>query len=89
MAGSVATSERVQTFVKMLSAFFKIVSLSSVISPMILIAKPGPGNGCLAAIDSSKPNLLATFLTSSLCQSAFVSTINPFLRASLTATTSL
>ena len=50
----------------MLSASFKISNLSSVISPITLIASPGPGNGCLNTKFSGIPNSNPVFLTSSL-----------------------
>ena len=50
----------------MLSASFNISNLSSVISPIILIAKPGPGNGCLNTKFSGIPSSNPVFLTSSL-----------------------
>ena len=37
-----------------------------VISPIILTANPGPGNGCLSTTIVDKPNLRPTSLTSSL-----------------------
>ena len=60
----------------MLSASFKISSLSSVISPIILIANPGPGNGCLKTKFSGKPNSKPVCLTSSLNKSLRGSTIS-------------
>ena len=52
------------------SASLKISNFSSVTSPITLIPKPGPGNGCLktkySGILSSKPNLLTSSLNKSL-----------------------
>ncbi len=56
--------------------FFRIVNLSSVISPIILIANPGPGNGCLNTKFSGIPNSNPVFLTSSLNKSLKGSTIS-------------
>jgi hypothetical protein len=51
------------------SAFRRIVSLSSVISPMILMASPGPGNGCLHIKSSLIPRDNPSLRTSSLKRS--------------------
>ena len=61
---------------KIRSASFKIFNLSSVISPMILIARPGPGKGCLNTKFSGIPSSKPTFLTSSLNKSLRGSTIS-------------
>ena len=50
----------------MKSAFFKISIFSFVIFPIILIASPGPGNGCLKRMDLGNDNCKPSLLTSSL-----------------------
>ena len=50
----------------MKSARRRTLSLSSVTSPMIRIAKPGPGNGWRHTIASGNPSALPTSRTSSL-----------------------
>lgn len=52
--------------VKMRSASLRISSLVWETSPMIRMARPGPGNGCLATIESGSPRLRPRALTSSL-----------------------
>ena len=54
---------------KMLSASFNIVNLSSVMSPITRIARPGPGKGCLKTKFSGIPSSNPVFLTSSLNKS--------------------
>ena len=53
-----------------------MVSLSSVISPIILIANPGPGKGCLNTKFSGIPSSKPVFRTSSLNKSLKGSTIS-------------
>ena len=60
----------------MLSASLNIFSLFSVMSPIIRIAKPGPGKGCLNTRFSGMPSSNPTFLTSSLNKSRKGSTIS-------------
>ena len=48
------------------SASLKQLSFSSVTSPKILIANPGPGNGCLFIISFGSPKAPPTYRTSSL-----------------------
>ena len=50
----------------MKSAFLRIEIFSFVMLPGILIAKPGPGNGCRRSISFGKDNYAPSFLTSSL-----------------------
>ena len=59
----------ISSSINILSAILKISSLSFFTSPMILIAKPGPGNGCLPKILEGTPKFLPIFLTSSLNKS--------------------
>ena len=51
---------------KIASASCNNFTFASVTSPKILIANPGPGNGCLFNIKLLSPNTFPTFLTSSL-----------------------
>src|SRR4030042_3765954 len=48
------------------SASWSIFIFSSVTSPIILIARPGPGKGCLQTISSGRPSSIPIFLISSL-----------------------
>ena len=51
---------------KIESACLRMFSFISVISPGHLIARPGPGKGCLEIKLFGKPNSIPNFLTSSL-----------------------
>ena len=59
----------------------KIFTFSLVISPKILIARPGPGKGCLPSNCESIPNALPILLTSSLNNRFNGSTIFNFIKS--------
>ena len=56
----------IKPFIKIWSTSWRILIFSELTSPSILIAKPGPGKGCLFKIWFGKFKDLPTLLTSSL-----------------------